>query len=685
MPSACSSVTSASNEIRVTTVNLSSVDCTSIFTLSFFVLDRANRRKKKKKMFISCQKYNLYFPCSSVPLHNPTTTCTIFNCQNQNEHQSILRKHNSKSTAYLLHHLSLKDGVPIPASIPKPSELLDPMPHEEKVKVLELSLVRKRTPQFPGSIYAQSPSDSDVGSSLPPLRTLFQSGADPDYKDEKGEEEEEMIMRALEIRRKVTEEVFKEAMRKGKFGITYTTNLIGRLSGLMDYIMIEAANLKRLPEFSNSTFNLRAQTVIDDSKVVPLIRWLKHNSLSYPRIAKIILMSRGKPEAIRSFVTWLKSVRVKGEFLGVVMLNAGENIFQRRQEELDEIVMYLESNGVRRDWMGYVISRCPQLLSYSLEEVKTRAHFYLDMGLNEKDFGTMVFDFPKVLGYYSMEEMNEKVNYLKEFGLQIKDVGRLLAFRPQLMACSIDEQWKPLVKYLYYYGITRDGMRRMLVIKPMVFCADLQKTIVPKVQFFENLGVRNDGIGNMLVKFPPLLTYSLQKKIRPVVIFLMTKAGVNEKDIAKVVALGPELLGCNILHKLDVNVKYFLSLGIRLWQLGEMITDFPMLLRYSPDVLRPKYIFLRKSMVRPLKDLIEFPRFFSYSLEGRIIPRHKVLVENHINIKLRYMLASTDEEFNKMVYSFIRKRSRFESAVTNESTTHPSHSVVNGDISTPLE
>lgn len=219
-------------------------------------------------MFFSCKTYNLYLPCSSVPLRN-STSCTIFNCQNPNEHQSILRKHNSKSTAYLLHHLSHKDGAPNPIPIPKPSELQDPMPHEEKVKVLELSLVRKRTPQFPGSIYAQSPSDSDVGSSLPPLRTLFQSSDDKDD----DEEEKEMIMRALDIRRKVTEEVFKEAMRKGKFGITYTTNLVGRLSGFIDYIMIEAANLKRLPEYSNSTFNLRAKIVIDDSKVVPLIRY----------------------------------------------------------------------------------------------------------------------------------------------------------------------------------------------------------------------------------------------------------------------------------------------------------------------------------------------------------------------------------------------------------------------------
>ena len=74
-------------------------------------------------------------------------------------------------------------------------------------------------------------------------------------------------------------------------------------------------------------------------------------------------------------------------------------------------------------------------------------------------------------------------------------------------------------------------------------------------------------------------------------------------------------------------------------------------------------------------------RFFSYSLEGRIIPRHKVLVENQINIKLRYMLASTDEEFKKLVNALIRKRQKFQSGVMEEDT-HP-QSVIPGDITTP--
>lgn len=502
------------------------------------------------------------------------------------------------------------------------------------------------------------------------MQTLFRNQSEDEYNSENDDDfDEEMVVKAIEIRRKVTAEIFKQAMRKkGKFGITYSTNLVNRLDDFVDFVMIKAAAMKRMDEFEFLSFNDRARRVIEELNVVSLIRWLKHNAVSYPRIAKLIYMSRGNVESIRRVTEWLKSIHVKGEFLGSVLTKAGENILERSIEELDEIVWYLESNGVRMDWMGYVMSRCPQLLCCSMEEVKTRVGFFLDMGMNEKDFGTMVFDYPRVLGYFTLEEMNQKVNYLKEFGLSNEDVGRLLAFKPQLMGCSIEERWKPLVKYLYYLGISRDGMKRMLVIKPMVFCVDLEQTIVPKVRFFQDIGIRDDAIGNMLVKFPPLLTYSLYKKIRPVVIFLMTKAGVSERNIAKAIALGPELLGCSIVNKLEINLKYLLSLGIRHRQLGEMIADFPMLLRYNIDLLRPKYKYLRRTMVRPLQDLIEFPRFFSYSLDDRIIPRHKVLVENRINFKLRYMLASTDEEFQKKVEAAVERRRKFESGLMGDNS-----------------
>ncbi|KNA22174.1 hypothetical protein SOVF_036490 [Spinacia oleracea] len=563
--------------------------------------------------------------------------------------QQILRTHNSKSTSFLLLNSQQQQW--------RPKHENDDvfLSDEEKARILEMTLVRKRPHQFPGSIYTRPPHGNNL--SLPPLHTLLRG-------DDEGEEGD-MLIRAIGIRREVSLEIFIDVMvRKGKFGITYSKNLGSNLGSFIDLVMIEAASLKNLPEFSRLSFNARARKFIEDSNVVHLVRWLKHNSLSHPQIGRIICMAKGDVQLIRDHVEWLKSIHVNGRYIGVVFTRVGETILRRSIEEMDEIVVYLEAKGVRRDWIGYVISRCSELLAFSMEELKTRVSFYTDMGMNKHDFGTMVYDFPKVLGFFTLEEMNQKVNYLKDFGLGDEDVGRLLAFKPQLMACGIDERWKPLLKLLYYLGVDRDGMRRMLVIKPMVFCVDLEETIMPKVLFLQEIGIKEDAIGRMLVKFPPLLTYSLYKKIRPVVVFLLTKAGVTQKNIAKVVASAPELLGCSIAHKLDGNVKFYLSLGISLRQLGAMIADFPMLLRYNDELLRPKYRYLRRTMVRPLQDLIEFPRFFSYSLEDKIIPRHKVLVENRVNFKLRYMLATTDEEFKLRVKHAVERRQRFESGVT---------------------
>ncbi|KAK1426487.1 hypothetical protein QVD17_15161 [Tagetes erecta] len=593
-----------------------------------------------------------HFTVLRLPPPPPTTIITFTHrhpppisatSPHHQQEQKILRTHNAKSTSL------------ISQTNPTQKEIN----YHELLKLLELSMARKRTPQFPGSIYAQSPTDIDINSSLPQLKTLVNQTDDYGY-------DYEVIMRAIEIRREVTLEIFKEAMRKGKFGITYSTNLASSLfPQFIDYVMIQAASMKELDEFANSSFNVRAKACLEEMNVVPLIRWLKHNELSYPQIGKLICNSRGNIESIRSMAEWLKSIHVNGRFIGVALLRGGENVLARNTEELDEIVWCLEKNGVKREWMGYVVSRCPELLTFSMAELKTRMDFYFDMGMNEKDFGTMVFDFPKVLGFYSLEEMKQKVAYLKEFGLGHEDLGRLLAFRPQLMGCSIEERWKPLVKYLYYLGISRDGMRRILTVKPMVFCVDLETNIVQKVQFFRDIGVQEKGIASMLVRFPTLLTYSLHKKIRPVVIFLLTKAGVSQTDIGKVIGLGPELLGCSISKKLEPNVKYFLSLGIDLKTLGQMIADFPMLLRYNIDILRPKYRYLRRTMVRPLNDLIEFPRFFSYSLEERIIPRHKILMDNRVNFKLRYMLSSTDDEFHQKVEAAVQRRQMFESGISN--------------------
>lgn len=77
-----------------------------------------------------------------------------------------------------------------------------------------------------------------------------------------------------------------------------------------------------------------------------------------------------------------------------------------------------------------------------------------------------------------------------------------------------------------------------------------------------------------------------------------------------------------------------------------MIRRFSPLLGYSvEEVLRPKLEFLVQTMEKPVKAVVEYPRYFSYSLEKKIKPRFWVLKGRNVDCSLKDMLAKNDEEF----------------------------------------
>lgn len=77
-----------------------------------------------------------------------------------------------------------------------------------------------------------------------------------------------------------------------------------------------------------------------------------------------------------------------------------------------------------------------------------------------------------------------------------------------------------------------------------------------------------------------------------------------------------------------------------------MVYKFPPLLGYNVEpVLKPKLQFLVNSMGRQVYEVVEYPRYFSYSLEKRIIPRARVIERRQISCDLKSMLAKNDDEF----------------------------------------
>lgn len=77
-----------------------------------------------------------------------------------------------------------------------------------------------------------------------------------------------------------------------------------------------------------------------------------------------------------------------------------------------------------------------------------------------------------------------------------------------------------------------------------------------------------------------------------------------------------------------------------------MVNRFSPLLGYSIDeVLKPKMEFLVHTMNKPIKDVVEYPRYFSYSLDKKIKPRFWILKGRSIECTLKDMLGKNNEEF----------------------------------------
>lgn len=86
--------------------------------------------------------------------------------------------------------------------------------------------------------------------------------------------------------------------------------------------------------------------------------------------------------------------------------------------------------------------------------------------------------------------------------------------------------------------------------------------------------------------------------------------------------------------------------GLTERNVASMIVRFSPLLGYSiEEVLRPKLEFLVNTMGKSVKEVLYYPRYFSYSLEKKIKPRVFVLRSRNIDCSLKDMLAKNDDEF----------------------------------------
>ncbi|KAJ0231827.1 Mitochondrial transcription termination factor family protein [Hirschfeldia incana] len=348
-----------------------------------------------------------------------------------------------------------------------------------------------------------------------------------------------------------------------------------------------------------------------------------------------------KIEARRGGLDMLGSVDASFRFL---LESFPRLLLLSEEKDMKPLVEFLESIGVPRDCLGKVLLLYPPIMLGKAEEMKRRVAAALEkVSVVSKDSGKVLMKYPWILSPSIQENYSRILSLLESESVLKTDIDHAIRRWPLLLGCSTSNM-KLMVKEFDKLGVRNKRMGKVIPKRPQILLYKPQE-FLKVVTFLEDLGFQKEIVGQILCRCPEIFGCSIDKTLQKKLSFL-TRFGVSSTHFTRIIKKYPEFLLYDAEKTVLPRVKYLMEIGISERDIAFMIRKFSPLLGYSIDnVLRPKLEFLVNSMEKPVREVIDYPRYFSYSLEKRIKPRFWVLKGRNIECTLHEMLGKNDEEF----------------------------------------
>ncbi|XP_043707366.1 transcription termination factor MTEF1, chloroplastic [Telopea speciosissima] len=250
----------------------------------------------------------------------------------------------------------------------------------------------------------------------------------------------------------------------------------------------------------------------------------------------------------------------------------------------------------------------------------------------------------------------EKLLYLEALNV---DSSKALEKNPDLRSAPVDSL-KSVEQCLYSMGIERSNFRRIFGMHPQLLTCDPHTHLYPVFDFLLNdVGIPFHDIRTSIARCPRLLVSNVHDHLKPALYFLRRLGFVGSHAITcQTTLLLVSSVECTLVPKLE----YLQSLGFSYEETCKMVLRSPGLLTFSiSNNFQPKVDYFLNEMNGDLAELKRFPQYFSFSLDGKIKPRHRLLVEHGLLLSLSEMLKVSDGEFRERLIE-MRLRSLEERA-----------------------
>ncbi|EOA34936.1 hypothetical protein CARUB_v10020021mg [Capsella rubella] len=350
-----------------------------------------------------------------------------------------------------------------------------------------------------------------------------------------------------------------------------------------------------------------------------------------------------KIEARRGGLDMLGSVDASFRFL---IESFPRLLLLSEENDIKPMVEFLESIGIPKGCSGKVLLLYPPIMLSKTEEIKRRVAAALEkvqVSVAYKDSGKVLQKYPWILSPSIQENYSHIISFFNSESVLKMDIDHGIRRWPLLLGCSVSNM-EMMVKEFDKIGVRDKRMGKVIPKMPQLLLCKPQE-FLKVVCFLEDLGFQKEIVGQILCRCPEIFGCSIDNTLQKKLIFL-TRFGVSSTHFPRIIKKYPEFLIYDADKTIFPRLKYLMEIGISERELAFMIRKFSPLLGYNIEkVLRPKLEFLLNSMKKPVREVIEYPRYFSYSLEKRIKPRFWVLKGRNIECTLQEMLGKNDEEF----------------------------------------
>ncbi|XP_072979457.1 uncharacterized protein [Typha angustifolia] len=282
------------------------------------------------------------------------------------------------------------------------------------------------------------------------------------------------------------------------------------------------------------------------------------------------------------------------------------------------------------------------------------------------------------------EKPNCVVEYLESRGFDKTQLKKLLSSKPKLLCSNVETTFVPKFQALEELGFSRLDLNLVLVSNPQVFHLSLARTVVPRIQFWLGL-IGTNRLAKILRDNTWFLSCSIERTVAPN-LALLRDCGISDKSITLLSRRNPSFI-LRKPEKLRALVERVKGLGIPLnarvfpqamWTLNFVSTSrfkakleamrsfgwsevqFLAAFRKSPTFLTVSEMTVRAKMEFFVKEIgcepdyfAQHPQLLTYSLEKRMLPRHRVLTMlearglHSRKYKISTILLQPDEMFLK--------------------------------------